>query len=172
MTTDHTIRLWLAAYTAPGAEIDVRDRLIATGYQAVVPVGMVEMTVSRRSMLVDRPVFPRYAFVGIPHGVSWYPVKAVRGVTGILAAKGEPRPVSPRVIDFLRSADQAQAWTRQAVKPFAVGDQVCVGEPSDPLSDMVGRVLEVLPDQRIEILFNLFGAERKVRVAVDKVRAA
>lgn len=175
MTETHAqppIRIWIAANTAPNAEIAVRDAVQAMDYPVLVPTGMVEMVKSRQRMLVERPVFPRYVFIGLPIGVSWYPLRGVTGVSGILSSAGGPRPVPDRAIKRLRAAVEADAFTKAAQARFHEGQAVRVDFGTSEMDAFVGRLMSTLPANRIEIVFQALGREHRTTVDVDKVRAA
>jgi transcriptional antiterminator RfaH len=169
---ENPIRIWIAAHTALNAEIAVRDALQALSYPVLVPTGMVEMTKSRQRMLVERPVFPRYVFIGLPVGMSWYPIRAVTGVAGVLSSAGGPRPVPDRAIDRLRAAVAADAFTKAATARFSEGQAVRVDFGTAEIEALVGRLMATLPAQRIEVVFQAFGREQRTTVDVDRVRAA
>ena len=166
------IRIWIAAHTAPNAEIAVRDALTALDYPVLVPTGMVEMRHARQKMLVERPVFPRYVFIGLPVGMSWYPIRAVTGVSGILSSAGGPRPVPDRAIDRLRAAVEADAFTKAAQVRFREGQAVRVDLGTSEIEAFVGRLMSTLPAQRVEVVFEAFGKKHRTAVDVDKIRAA
>lgn len=166
------VRIWIATYTTPNAEIAVRDAVRALGYPVLLPTAMTEMRHARQVMMVDRPVFPRYAFVGVPPGQSWYPIKAVSGVAGILSTNGEPRAVPRKAVDLLKAAVEADAFTTKARPMFSEGDRVKVTVGDGEIEAFVGRINASLPAQRIEVVFKLFGKEHRSTADVDHVRAA
>ncbi|GJE37828.1 Transcription antitermination protein RfaH [Methylobacterium persicinum] len=170
--TENPIRIWIAAHTAPNAEVAVRDALAALDYPVLLPTGMVEMVKHRQRMLVERPVFPRYLFVGIPHGASWYPIRAVTGVSGVISSAGEPRPVPDRAIHRLMAAVAADAFSKAAQPRFREGQPVRVDFGTAEIEAFVGRLLNTLPAQRIEVVFSALGKQHRATVSVDKVRAA
>lgn len=172
MNDNQDIRLWLAAYTAPGAEIAVRDAVREMGYPVLVPMAPVEVRHARQAMIVDRPVFPRYAFVGIPVGRSWYPIKNTTGVSGILSASAEPRPVPPRVVKMLRDAVEANAFAEVAKPEFEEGQPVKVNLAGAELDAFVTKVRATLPGQRIGVVMEFFGKKQNLSVPVANVRAA
>jgi len=169
---DNDIRIWIAAYTAPNSEIAVRDAITALGYPVLLPTGMVEMMHARRKMMVDRPVFPRYVFVGVPHGRSWYPLKSVTGVSGVLSSNSEPQSLNPRAVALLRAAMEADAFTEEKAVPFKAGDKVEVLIGQTPVEAFVESVTRLLPAQRIDVMFKMFGKEHRRSVPVDQLRAA
>jgi transcriptional antiterminator RfaH len=166
------VRIWIAAHTAPNAEIAVRDAVKAIGYPALLPTGMVEMRHARQRMLVERPVFPRYLFIGVPEGMSWYPIRGVTGVSGILSSAGGPRPVPDRAIDRIRAAVEADAFTKATQPRFIEGQAVRVDFGSAEIEAFVGRLMSTLPAKRIEVVFEAMGKKHRTTVDVDKVRAA
>jgi transcriptional antiterminator RfaH len=173
---DDPIRVWIAVYTAPNAEILVRDAVRGLydedPYEVLLPTGMVEMMHARRKMMVDRPVFPRYVFVGIPHGRSWYPLKTVSGVSGVLSTRSEPQSLNPRAVALLRAAMEADAFTEDKVSPFKHGDKVEVLVGQTPVEAFVESIGRLLPGQRIDVMFRMFGKEHRQSFPVDQVRAA
>ncbi len=178
MSTETKIRTWIAVYTAPNVELAVRDALTSLSedrpwtYPVLVPTGMVQVTHARRTMLVERPVFPRYVFVGVPEGVSWYPVKNAKGVTGVLCAAGKPRPIPDKLVQLLKAAVDADAFTRSNEQAFKVGDAVNVRVGQTTLKAFVERVNAELPAKRIDILFEAWGKLHKSTVPVDQIQAA
>lgn len=173
--TDEAIRVWIALYTAPNAEIAVRNAVLGlhaeNPYEVLLPTGMVEMMHARRKMMVDRPVFPRYVFAGIPHGRSWYPLKSVTGVAGVLSSNSEPQSLNPRAVSLLRAAMEADAFTEEKTSPFKAGDRVKVLVGQTPVEAFVESVGRLLPGQRIDVMFRMFGKEHRRSVPVDQLRA-
>ena len=169
---DDPIRVWIAVYTAPNAEFAVRDAVRALDYEVLLPTGMIEMMHARRRMMVDRPVFPRYVFVGIPHGRSWYPLKAVTGVSGVLSMNSEPQSLNPRAVTLLKAAIEANAFTELDAPTFEHGQQVEVLIGQTPVQAFVETVGRLLPGQRIDVMFRMFGKEHRHSISLDQVRAA
>lgn len=169
---DDPIRTWIAVYTGPNAEFTVRDAVNALGYEVLLPTGMVEMMHARRRMMVDRPVFPRYVFVGVPHGRSWYPLKAVTGVSGVLSMSSEPQSLNPRAVALLKAAIEANAFTEVEAPKFEYGQQIEVLVGQTPVQAFVETVGRLLPGQRIDVMFKMFGKEHRRSVPLDQVRAA
>lgn len=173
MTETHDpIRIWIAAYTGPNAEIAVRDAVAGMAYPVLLPTALVEMTHARQTMMVNRPVFPRYAFIGVPHGMSWYPLKAVTGVAGILSSDNEPRAVPAKQIELLKAAMQADAFTEAQRPDFHEGQAVQVRVGKTTVAAFVAEINAALPAKRIEVLFSMFGKQHRRSVALDQVRAA
>lgn len=170
--TEQKIRIWIAAYTTPNAELDVREGVQALGYPVLVPTGMIEAKHARQTMLVERPVFPRYAFIGVPEERSWYPLKTIRGVAGILCANGKPRPIPDKLVRLLRAAVDADAFTQSRDAAFRSGQAVQVKVGQTTLAAFVERVNNMLPAQRIDIVFKVWGKEHRSTVPIDQVRAA
>lgn len=173
---DDAIRVWIALYTAPNAEIAVRNAVLGlhdeNPYAVLLPTGMVEMMHARRKMMVDRPVFPRYVFVGVPHGRSWYPLKSVSGVSGVLSSRSEPQSLNPRAVSLLRAAMEADAFTEEKTSPFKHGDKVEVLIGQTPVQAFVEQIVRLLPGQRIDVMFRMFGKEHRQSFPLDQVRAA
>ena len=170
-TTEPKIRLWICVHTAPMAEFLVRDAIRASGYPVLMPTEMREAHHARRTHLVERAVFPRYLFVGVPEGLSWYPIRSTRGVSGVLSAGREPRAVPENLVRLLRAAVDRDAFTKTADPGFKTGDQVRIRIGQIWLDEFVARVNAVLPNQRLDVVYDLFGKRHRTTITVDRARA-
>ncbi len=76
---------WLTIYTKPRAEFVVSNNLEERGYPSLLPV--CQRYTKRRDAKPApiRPLFPRYLFVNVVPGVSWYPILSLSGVTSLLS---------------------------------------------------------------------------------------
>lgn len=166
------IRIWLAAFVQAHSELSVKQAVAARGYEVVLPTQMVETNHARQKMLIEKPVFPRYLVIGVPHGVSWYPLRDVTGILGILSAGKEPRKVPDKVVKLLKAAVLADAFTKQPDPEFSEGQAVKVKVGSAELDAFVERVNATLPARRIDVVFSSLGKEHKMAVPVELVRAA
>lgn len=169
---DAHIRIWVAAFTAPNVENSVADLVRAMDYSVLLPTAVVEMRHARRTMMVDRPVFPRYVFIGIPHERSWYPLKTVSGLGGILSQNGVPQPMHVKSVDLLKKAIEADAFLVEDKSPFKEGDKVKVSIGMGEVEAFVEKVIHTLPARRVDIMFSMFGKEHRQNLSVDQVRAA
>lgn len=170
--TENQIRIWIAAYTAPNAEVAVRDAVTGLGYPVLLPTALTEMTHARKVMHVVRPVFPRYVFIGIPHGKSWYPVVALPGVGGVLSGGNKPKELPPKQISLLKAAMDADGFSQSPAPQFREGQAVTVKIGQTTVAAFVGKINSALPAQRIDVLFSMFGKEHKRAVPLDQIRAA
>lgn len=155
------VRIWIAVFVAPHQEVSVGERLAAAGYVPLLPMQQVEIRHARQTMLVDRPVFPRYLFVGVPENSSWYPIKVVPGVIGILSAGQQPRVVPHHTLALLREADEIGAFRQMAIEH---------GSPQ--LRAFVRRIVETLPGQRIGAVYDLSRKQIRRMSEVDDAVAA
>lgn len=166
------IRIWLAAFVAAHKEIVVRDAVSGAGYPVLLPTEMRSVRHAGQQMLVERPVFPRYVIIGIPQGVSWYPLRDVAGIQGILCASDGPRSVPGQTIRLLRQAMEQDAFSAKPEPEFEDGQAVKIRIGGTELDAFVRRIKDTLPARRIDVVFSLFGKEHKRTVAIDQVRAA
>ena len=167
--TEPKIRTWICVHTAPQAEFAVRDLLIAAGYPALLPTGTVEVRHARRKHLVQRPVFPRYIFTGVPEDASWYPIRAMTGVQGVLSVAGTPRPVPDSLVRMLKAAVEHDAFTAAKDPGFKTGDAVRIRVGQTSLVAFVEKVNSTLPNQRIDVVFDLWGRKQRTTISVDRV---
>lgn len=161
MPTKPSVRIWIAVFVQPSQELVVGERIAAEGYVPLLPTTQVQIRHARQALLVDRPVFPRYVFVGVPEGMSWYPLKSVAGVLGVVAAGKEPKVVPHHTLEMLREADEVGAFR-----------DVALEHGSTQLRAFVRHVIETLPGQRIGAVYDLSRKQLRRLSEVDAAEAA
>ena len=83
---------WLTIYSKPRAEFFVSNGLEQRGYASLLPVCQRQVKQRGEKPPPILPLFPRYLFVNLLEGVSWYPILSVPGVTTLLSF-GQDQPV-------------------------------------------------------------------------------
>lgn len=144
-------KVWLALYTKPFKEYQVRDLLSDRGIEVYVP----EITVQQRSGRKKKPFFPHYLFArldpssGLITDVRWTP-----GVRYIVRAGNRPVRVPDEVVEHIRRR-LAKMGVLRPEERFKEGDVVRIA--GGPL-----KGLEVVFDRRLS-------AEGRVRVFLQLV---
>jgi transcriptional antiterminator RfaH len=163
---------WYAAYTQLHGEAKAVDHLRRQGYALYLPRYRRFVRHARKRVLVLRPLFPRYLFVGIDRLTQrWRPIRSTVGVIGLVASGDEPVPVAPEVIETLRRREQDGAFDLLSpVQRLRVGDAVRVTE--GPFEDLIGRLLSVADHERVFILLDLLGRSVRAEVSAAAVEAA
>lgn len=163
---------WYIAWTTWRAEYRARANLEQRGYEVLVPTRKVEVRHAGRRMLVQRPIFPRYLFVGVPDDGSWYPILSTVAVVGLITNHGQPVALPKWIMTTLRAADEAGAFNDkvQVAPDLKEGDEVrFVG---GPYAQFVGKVMSVPNAQRVGVILDMFGKKHKLSVPLADLAAA
>jgi transcriptional antiterminator RfaH len=163
---------WYAAYTQLHGEAKAVDHLRNQGYALYLPRYRRLVRHARKRVLVVRPLFPRYLFVGLDRLTQrWRPIRSTVGVVGLVASGDEPVPVAPEVIETLRRREQDGAFDLLSpAQHLRAGDAVRVIE--GPFEDLIGRLLSVADHERVFILLDLLGRSVRAEVPAAAVEAA
>jgi len=163
---------WYAAYTQLHGEAKAVDHLQRQGYALYLPRYRRLVRHARKRVLVVRPLFPRYLFVGLDRLTQrWRPIRSTVGVVGLVASGDEPVPVAPEIIETLRRREHDGAFDLLSpAQRLRVGDAVRVTE--GPFEDLIGRLLSVADHERVFILLDLLGRSVRAEVPAAAVEAA
>jgi len=121
--------LWHVIYTTPMGEKLLKFDLENMGYGVFLPLlrrlhRPARHRHSRERVLIERPLFPRYLFVGLNRAYPEYgPIRANKRVSGILSdSQGRPVEIPARVIEEMdrdvevQDTDVASIRLSQALK--------------------------------------------------------
>lgn len=165
---------WFVVRTNIKCEFRAEMGLKAQGYKTFLPVEKVWIRHARRKSEKVRPLFSRYLFVGFdPNKTAWTPIRETDGVESLLVSvSGIPSPVPMKAIETLRGAIEVGVFdeTRTGWQGAKPGDPLLLVE--GPFRDFVVALKQSLPEKRVEIVLNLFGAERVLKVPLAWVRPA
>lgn len=166
---------WYVAHAKVGLEGKAEGALRGAGFEVYLPRLKRVVRHSRRELVVQRPLFPRYIFFGFELGVrSFYAARASDGVESLVGSCGVPRTIPARIVEDLARAELAGDFDQTLptlVAPahaFQEGDEVLVTE--GPLLGFTARVLRAPPRERVTILLELFGRETIAAVPVSVLR--
>lgn len=164
-------KTWHVAWAAWRAENRAKDGLIQRGYDVLVPTMHVTVRHAGRKMLVERPIFPRYLFVGVEDEQSIYPIMSTIAVNGLVMNHDKPVKMPVWIMRNLLAAQVAGAFDKTPkVVTYKEGQEVrFVG---GPMENFVGHILKAPEGKRVEVLISMFGKATKLKVPLDIVRAA
>ncbi|MGD2177210.1 MAG: transcription termination/antitermination NusG family protein [Anaerolineae bacterium] len=144
-------KIWLALYTKPFKEYQVRDLLSGQGIEVYLP----EITVLQRSGRKKKPFFPHYLFARLdPASGQITDVRWTPGMRYIIRAGNRPVRVPDDVVEHIRRRLAKMGVVRPEDR-FKEGDVVRIAR--GPLEG-----LEVVFDRRLS-------AEGRVRVFLQLV---
>lgn len=182
---------WFVAVSDPRRETSVARTLRRRAYRTYVPTMRVSRTLHRRRVTEESPAFPRYVFVGLDAGQTFYGMRDTPGLGGLVKNHGAPVLVTQEMIqglrvlegngtwDFSDEAEKARAeaeaakaraeeWAhREAI--YVAGRNVEFTE--GPFRGFTGTVVELLPGDRISVLITLFGRPSVAPMPLASVKA-
>jgi transcriptional antiterminator RfaH len=161
---------WFVAQTKPNChQIAVRN-LVRQGFQSFLPLEEKTARSGTKFVTKMRPLFPGYIFIALnPISGGWRTINSTYGITRIVSVGNVPRAVPSDLVSALmkRCDGEGKLLAPRVLMP---GDQVSLLK--GPLANFVATVESVAPDQRIWILLELLGAERRVAVSQSDLREA
>jgi transcription antitermination factor NusG len=156
---------WVVVRTAHASERRVNDDLEALGLEPYCPMlqryVFRNLGLRRRRVreLLQQPVFTRYLFVGLPLGRRVSRDSADR-IEAVLHDSRGPLRIPARAITAINRAELAGAWDADK-RPELHPRQFTAGETArcidGPFADFVVSVQEMLPEDRIKALVDIFG---------------
>ena len=117
---------WHLVYTKPQREREAELHLLNQGYSVYLPQHQVGARRKGRHVELTQPLFPRYLFVELTHGVdNWSPIRSTRGVVGLVRFGVEHAIAPASLIEYLRQ-NEKESEKLIPSQPFVAGDQVRV----------------------------------------------
>jgi transcriptional antiterminator RfaH len=156
---------WYVVQTQANAENKAVAHLARQGFATYLPRYLKRRKHARRVDVVAAPLFPRYLFVAIDLTAQrWRSIYSTVGVSRLVCNSESPAAVPERVIDLLRSREDASGFVQLVDRQkFKSGDKIRILEGA--FYDCLG-IYDGMPDrERVAILLDLLG--RKVRVLLD-----
>ncbi len=166
------MKSWYAVYTNTRMESWARSNLWERGFEVYLPMYQKKRRHARKVDIVARPLFPRYLFVEADLEAGQKPmISSAPGVGYLVAFGRRPSPVVRRLIDEIRSRENASGYVQISdVEHMRRGDKVRIEDGA--LCDQVGLFDGVSDDRRVIILLDLLGRQVRVKLPQDAVRRA
>ena len=142
---------WFLVHTKPRLEDTALTNLERQGFECYLPRLLVEKVRRGKATLVSEPMFPRYLFVRLDasgQGQSWSPIRSTLGVSRLVHFGNRPAKANDRLVELLRSREQAQP----AERLFKRGDAVVVADG---------------PFAGIEAIYQTTDAEQRSLILID-----
>lgn len=152
---------WYLIYTKPRNEDTVTTKLQDCGFEVFNPKLKERKCIRRRLRYVISSLFPCYIFVKMDLRSNYRFVKYTRGIRKIVGTENSPTPVSPWIIESIRSRMEDGVV---AVKPPKLnpGDEVVIkGGPLQGIEAIFER--EMKGEERVIIMLKAVN----VRVVAD-----
>ncbi|MBF9234694.1 transcription termination/antitermination protein NusG [Microvirga alba] len=167
---------WYVIFTNPKCEERAQGGLEALGYATFLPMMAKWVKVpphrakgdKNKRERVERPLFPRYLFVGLEQGLdSFYPIRLTDGVADILNNKGAPIRVPDEIMSRMQDAyergdhDETVKEAQRFAAKFASGQTVRMA--SGPFEGFTATILNA-SKTTIALEAEVYG--RKVKIDI------
>ena len=162
---------WFVANTQANAETAAARHLLRQGFSVYLPLYKKLRSHARRKEWVERPLFPRYLFVGVTEANQrWRAIKSTIGISHLVGFEGAPAPVDDEIIAGLRAReDETGMVTLAAGSLFKKGDPVkLIG---GALSEHMGIFDGIDDKMRVTVLLDLLGRQLRVHAPMNTVQA-
>ena len=169
--TDQT---WYAVVSKPNSEKGALEQLRKQGYGTFLPMCLVRKSHAGKADLVQRPLFPRYLFVGLDSGQPFRPILNTPGVAHVLRdacgnATRIPAGVLQRIWDRCdRDGGVVNLVPEVRTMRWASGQRLKIVE--GPLSGLEGLFV-ASSKERVRVLIELFGRSSEAELPIDAIEA-
>jgi transcriptional antiterminator RfaH len=157
---------WACARAQPQREAVAQHFLELAGYSVYLPRVREHRVSHGRKIEIRPPLFPGYLFVEIV--VGWWQARWCPGTLGLVMNCGLPVRVPDAVLDDIRKREVRGLveLPRPSLKP---GDRVRIGR--GPFEGRLALYDGQPAPERVAVLLQLLGAERRLELAADAVEA-
>jgi len=158
---------WACAQLEPQHTALALHCLGLNGFEIYCP-RLREQVRSRGRKIVRTPLlFPGYIFVLIVSG--WWDARWSPGVVRLIMDGLQPAHVPDAVITEIRSRERNGFVELPKLRGLAPGMRVRV--VSGPLSERIGMLAALRPHERVLVLLQLLGGQRRVELARNAIEA-
>jgi transcriptional antiterminator RfaH len=162
---------WYLTQVRPNQFHIAEHNLARQGFPVFCPTQEETRRRGGRFVSETRPLFPGYVFVSFnPASSAWRTINSTYGVSKLVTFGGRvPAPV-PRnlVAGLMARCDRAgHLLPPQALKP---GDKAHV--LSGPFAQFVATVESLAPQQRVWVLLEILGGQKRVSLDLGQLRTA
>jgi transcriptional antiterminator RfaH len=159
---------WAAARAQPQREALAQHFLQQVGYTVYLP-RLREHRISHGRKIETRPpLFPGYLFVRIV--IGWWQAQWCPATRGLVLNCGLPVRVPEAVLAEIRKRERNGLVELPKPPPFKAGERVRIGRGA--FRGRLGLYDGQPAPERIAVLLQLLGAERRLELAADAVEAA
>ena len=173
---------WYVVNTYSGHENKVKEKLDMRSqsmdmqdyiFRVIVPEEKVIEEKDGVTKEKTKKLFPGYILVEmVMSDEAWYVVRNTPGVTGFIGSSGKgakPTPLQPYEVDHILN--------NMGISRLDVNKELEVGKKvkiiSGPFSGMIGTIDSLdLPNNKVNLLVDLFGQETSVEVGMSEIEMA
>lgn len=160
---------WFLVQFKPNSHNIAERNLARQGFRTFLPMQEETRRARGKFITLMRPLFPGYLFVALDMlDGGWRAVNSTYGITRIVSLGDEPTPVPLNLVSqlLLRCDLEGKLLPPKLLRP---GDAVTLTK--GPFTNFVATIESIAPDKRIWVLMDLIGAQTRVAVSADYLRA-
>jgi transcriptional antiterminator RfaH len=171
---------WYVIYTYPKCEAKAAEALRRAGFGVFCPLMKIDRKLRHRrkggramTRTVEAVMFPRYLFVRFGEGCSFFGLRQIPGVESVLMSNPlTPARVPDSVVEDLRVAVDMGLFdaVREKKPVFRPGTDVRIEE--GPFEGFTAVVRQAMAGKTAEVLIELLGSPRVLRIGLEALRAA
>ena len=164
------MRRWFAVHAQPRRETLALAHLERQGFEAFLPQVRHIRRIGTKRREVLEPFFASYLFACLdPAADRWRSINGTIGVRRLVCFGDVPAPLPAGFVENLQGSI-GQDGELRFDEQLGPGDQVRI--VGGPLGDRCGILFAAGPGERVTILLDLLGAERRVVMTSSRLRAA
>lgn len=165
-------RNWYVVHTQPMQERRAEINLRRQGFDTYLPRYQRLRRHARKTELVERPLFPRYLFVGLDLARDrWRAVQSTFGVYRLVAVGEDPAPLPAGIVDEIRRREGEDGFVALGL-PAGLKPGSPVRLIDGIFADSKGVLERIADDRRVAVLLHLLGREVRVLVSPASVGVA
>lgn len=163
---------WFVAVSKPNGDDFAKERLKERGYEVFAPKCRVKRSHARKIEVVERPLFPRYVFVGCSSEQPFHPLLSTPGVSFLLrSAYGIPLNIRPGLLREIerrceRDGGAVNLVPEEKVARFKPGQTVRVTK--GPMAGLEA-VFVKCERTRVAVMLSMFGREAPAQLSIDEI---
>ena len=159
---------WYLIQFKPNSHRLAAENLGRQGFDTFLPLQKITKRQASRFVTNLRPLFPGYMFVcADSKRRPWSAINSTRGVSKLVTLGEKPTPLPHQLIPKLISQCDAKGILQPA-QNLNVGDSVEM--LTGPFAKFIATVQSIDPSQRVWLLIELMGKERRLRVSKDQLK--
>ncbi len=160
-----TRRYWYLIHCKPNQEDVARQQLERQGYETYLPVAPVLRKKRGKSVRVIAPMFPRYLFIHLGHGVDdWRPIRSTIGVSALVRFGMEPARVPEALVQAIKSREDGEGVVTLPKQAFEEGESVRIA--TGPFEGYEAVFDSTEPRDRVVVLLKI--AESYVKININQ----
>ncbi|MGQ0445948.1 MAG: transcription termination/antitermination protein NusG [Beijerinckiaceae bacterium] len=160
---------WFVLYTKSQSEARAAEGVERHGFESFLPVLRRQVRRRGKRIVIERPLFPRYIFIGFAAPPPWLDVLRIEGVLMVIGNQGKPLRVDSAIVDRLRERVASGEFERRSPPAIRPGMTVRIG--AGPMESVEGVCMAVTGDARADLFVRMLNQTVRLKIAVDQLVA-